>query len=101
MRSSIYQEADGSYWVEKDPDSKLKYFFDWSAWLIDSTDSILTAEYVTAGDVTAEPSTISAGVASVLVSGGVVGQDASVACRITTASGMIDDRSLNFKIVEG
>ena len=98
--SVIYQDARGNFWAKKDPHSRLDYPFDWSAWLADAGDTLVTAEFEAVG-VTAETAQApSGGVAYPWVSGGVAGQPASVTCRITTAGGRVDDRTLNFLIVE-
>lgn len=98
--SAIYRDNRGRYLTRKDPDAVLDYPFDWSEWLADVNDTLVSAE-VTAQGVTAEPIGLPVGgVVGVMVSGGVAGDAASVTCRITTAGGRTDDRTLHFVIGE-
>lgn len=98
--SAIYRDNRGRYLTRKDPDAVLDYPFDWSEWLADVNDTLVSAE-ITAAGVTAEPLGLPVnGVVGVMVSGGAVGVAASVTCRITTAGGRTDDRTLHFVIGE-
>jgi hypothetical protein len=80
----------------KDPDAELDYAVDWSAWL--GTDTIASAVWevrpagLTIGTGAKAPTTV-AGVATVWLSGGTSGTVYLVSCRVTTATGRVDDRS--------
>lgn len=87
------------YIADKDPDAVLPYGFDWSSWL-STGDSVASATWdVTSpsGDsapVTADSTSVSGSVTSVTLSAGTVGNEYQVRCRMTTAGGLIDDRTI-------
>lgn len=101
-------EADskGRLVIPKDPDATLDYSFDWSAWLPES-DSIVSAIFVVeaplvlVGSVQIDPVNW---IVTGFVSGGVVPTTAAdplrITCRVTTAEGRIDDRSVFVKIIQ-
>jgi uncharacterized protein (DUF1501 family) len=95
--------TDGKARVTKDPNAVLDYLFDWSAWLDAHTpaDTIATASVLAIG-CTLITSTVEGGGTRVRawISGGTVGQPASATCRINTAGGRTDDRTLTFTIKE-
>lgn len=100
VESAVYYDNRGNAWIAKDPDAELDYPFNWGDWLADVGDAMVSVEFIAEG-VTAAPIGIPEnGVAGVMVSGGEVGQAASVTGRIVTAEGRKDDRTLHFKIVE-
>lgn len=84
--------------IRKDPDAVLDYTFDWSDWLEGVSDSISTAS-VTASGATVESSSHANGLVTAWVSGGTDGTTASVTCRIVTADGRTEDRTI-YLIVE-
>lgn len=85
---------------KKDPNAVLDYTFDWSAWLLPLSDTIASVTWiVTSGLTTSLPSNTTT-TATVFVSGGVVNSTEKLTCRITTASGRVDDRSVDLKITE-
>jgi hypothetical protein len=88
---------------DKDPDATLDYSIDWSAWL-PSGDAISTAAWSTSdAELVVEGSpapSVSAGVATVWLSGGTAGTHYTVTCRVTTTGGRIDDRSIRLRCVE-
>ena len=95
--SEIYTDALGNLTAIKDPQAVLDYSFDWSAWLEAISDTIVSAVFTAVG-CTAVSQGVAEGVATAMVSGGEVGQVAAVTCRITTAAGRVDDRTINFLI---
>ena len=76
----------------KDPDATLDYTIDWSLYL--GTDTIVTAVWTVPLGLTkvAESKTTTA--TTVWLSGGTAAAEYQVACRITTAAGRIDDRTI-------
>lgn len=79
---------------KKDPQATLDYTFDWSDWLNDS-DSIATNEVtVSSVDITLESKTANAGAVTAWISGGVENKRYGVTCKITTAEGRIDERTI-------
>jgi len=93
--------TDGKARVTKDPNAVLDYLFDWSAWLDAHTpaDTIASASVLATG-CTLITSTVEGSGTRVRawISGGTVGQPAAATCRITTAGGRVDDRTLTFTI---
>ena len=85
---------------EKDPDATLDYSIQWSSWLT-SGDTIADAEWVIpAGLTEAAASSVTSTTATCWLSGGTVGERYVVTCRVTTAGGRIDDRSILIRCVE-
>lgn len=81
----------------KDPDSYLDYTLDWSEWL--DTDTISSAAWAaTPSDLTIASTTTTTTLAAAWVSGGTHGTDYDLRCRITTAGGRIDDRTIRLQV---
>jgi hypothetical protein len=77
----------------KDPDAILDYTLNWSTeWL--EGDTISTATWSASTGITVVSSTITGGLTTVWLSGGTAGRQYEVQCRITTAGGRKDDRTL-------
>lgn len=86
--------------LTKDPDAVLDYTFDWSAWL-DTGETIIAHEVVVeAGDVVIDSTTATDTLVVAWLSGGTLGTDAEVRCRVTTSEGRIDDRTIRLLITE-
>ena len=75
----------------------LDYRLDWSAWL-PSLDTISSATWTVTGATKVSESNTTT-TASVRVSGGSAGSAATAKCTITTASGLIEVRSIELRIV--
>ena len=88
------------YTITKDPDAVLDYTFDWTAWLDAITDTIASKVIVVETGITNDSSIISGKTVITWISGGTVGTTYRVACRIVTAGGRTDDRSIFIKIKE-
>ena len=86
--------------IIKDPNAVLDYTFDWTLWLDDVVDAIATKSIVAATGITVDSSQISGKKVIVWLSGGTAGQKYQVTCRITTAGGRTDDRSIFIKMKE-
>ena len=84
---------------KKDPDATLDYEFDWSAWLTEITDTISSVDWVLSDGLTEVSSSNTTTGATIFVSGGTLDETETVTCRITTAGGRIDDRTVNLKMV--
>lgn len=100
----------------KDPEAVLDYPWDWSEWLagVDDTEEIVShtmliddaALPVTppAGALVVDTSAISSGTGSLdvyvvpIVSGGTIGTDYRLTCRIVTTSGLTEDRTRIIKV---
>ena len=83
--------------IVKDPSEVLDYTFDWSAYLADITDTIVTVVFEPVG-VVVDSSSNTTSSATAWVSGGVAGVAAQLTCVITTAEGRTAVRSIYLKI---
>lgn len=106
--SSYYRNADGDWKIDKDPDATLGYKFDFNAqdrdgntWL-GSSETISSAVVTVASGLTKESDSITDSGKSVTVnlSGGTAGTTYSVACKITTSAGNIDERTFIINMVQ-
>ena len=77
----------------KDPNSTLDFAIDWSAWL--GTDTIATATWTVPTGITKVTDSASTTVATIWLSGGTAGAQYDLLCRITTAGGRTDDRTIS------
>jgi len=85
--------------ILKDPNAVLDYSFDWTAYLAAISDTIESVEFVLDDGLVQVDFSHTTTMAVVWVSGGAAGTS-RVTCRITTAGGRVDDRSVFLKIVE-
>lgn len=83
----------------KDPDAILDYEFDWSAWL-QSGETIASNEVTVIGSITKESVTANDTAVAAWVSGGTVGETATIACKITTSAARTDERTISLRIRE-
>lgn len=77
---------------EKDPDAVLDFSFDWSDWLADG-ETISTYVVTVADGLTKDSDAQASGVVTHWLSGGTVGTNYSVACKVTTNQGRTDERT--------
>jgi hypothetical protein len=80
----------------KDPDATLDYVLDWSTWL--SSDTIGTATWTVPAGLTKASQSFTTTTATVWLSGGTVGENHFVTCRVTTAAARTDDRSILIRV---
>ncbi len=80
----------------KDPDAVVDFAINWASWL--GTDTISTATWTVPAGLTKASEENTTTIATVWLSGGTVGTDYTVACRIVTAGGRTDDRSLTIRV---
>lgn len=87
----------GAY-IEKDPDARLDYTIDWTDWLLNN-DAIASVTW-TISTITGDTSPLAnydtltvQGLATVYLEDGTPGKNYTVAARITTDSGLTDERS--------
>jgi len=93
----------------KDPDAVLDWYFDWAA-LSNGTgesDWLAGGESITDHAVTVAPTGLTADSSAVVnggtavqvwLSGGVAGQRYTVACKVTTSAGRIDERTAQVNV---
>lgn len=84
---------------KKDPNATLDYSFDWTAYLLPITDTIASVSFITSAGITVVSQSNTTTVATAFVSGGVLGETETLTCRIVTAGGRTDDRTIDLKIV--
>lgn len=83
---------------KKDPNARLDYTVDWTLWLAPVSDTIASAVWVPSTGIVVDTPTHTATAATAWASGGVIDEAEYMTCRITTAAGRIDDRTVFFKI---
>jgi hypothetical protein len=81
----------------KDPDAVLDYEWDWARWL--DSDTIVSHEVFPIGaGITVDSHTATLTSVTAFVSGGTVGVLYGLTCRVVTAGGRTDDRTINILI---
>lgn len=78
----------------KDPEAKLDYVVDWSAWLEPDADTIATSEWDAPDGLTVESEAATNSRATVWLSGGTEGSVYPVVNSIVTAAGRTDERTI-------
>ena len=83
----------------KDPAALLDYSWDWSEWLADAADTISSATVAVPAGLTAvgEP-VVNGAIVTQRVSGGDLSDTYRMVCQITTAGGLVDERSIYLTI---
>ena len=108
MATTYYRNADGDWQIDKDPDATLGYKLDFNAadrdsntWL-GSGETISTAVVTVASGLTKDSDSITDSGTSVTVnlSGGTAGTTYTVAIKITTSAGNIDERSFIVNVLQ-
>ena len=82
----------------KDPQSTLDYVVDWSSWL--GADTIASVAWTVETGITQASTTNTTTTATIWLSGGEAGTEYTVTCRVTTAAGRIDERSIVVKVAQ-
>lgn len=86
--------------IKKDPDAVLDYVFDWTDWLAPLADVIVSVEWVPSAGITVVSSSNTSATATAFAAGGVVDAEEFLTCRITTAGGRTEDRTIRFSITQ-
>lgn len=93
--------ATGKATIKKDPDATLDYPFDFTDWLTDIGDTISAALVIPVAGILLDtvghgPNGYSVSGMKVIawLKGGTIDETYQVTCRVTTAAGRIDDRSI-------
>lgn len=100
IKPTTYRDDGKGPTIDKDPDAVLDYSFDWGPWLQNVSDTITSAEFVLEDGLVLTNEGYDTTTATAWVSGGVKGKTQRLTCRITTADGRTDDRSVFLKILE-
>ena len=85
--------------IYKDPNARLDFAFDWSAWLEEDETIVSQTFEVALGDVVVDADSELNGVVTVWLTGGTVGK-AKVTCHIVTSVGREDDRTMSITVKE-
>lgn len=93
-------DNDGRATVIKDPGARLDYVWDLRDWLADVSDAVADYDVLVSGGLVRQSQNELGGVVTAWLSGGSVGAEASATCRVTTAGGRIDERTIWFRIQE-
>lgn len=83
-------------WPAKDPDEVLDYEVDWTDRL--AGDTIATATWTFPAGITKDSQSETDTAARVWISGGTLGEDYEILCRITTAGGRTMDQTVKIKL---
>lgn len=94
----------GKATIKKDPDAILDYSWDWTAYLATISDTISSVTFTLTSPATTTPLVKTAQsntslIAKAFLSGGTLGATETCTCRIVTAGGRTDDRTIYLKIV--
>ena len=81
----------------KDPNAVLDYQWNWAEWLPDG-DAIVTATVTADTGLTVASSSRASTAVIAWLSGGTAGNSYGVLCRITTAQGRTDDRTITINV---
>lgn len=93
-----YELFNGQPIISKDPNAVLDYTFDWTQYLESISDVIQTVTYQLSQGLTQTRTQHNETQALSYLGAGVLGTTESVTCRITTAAGRVDERTIFLKI---
>ena len=85
---------------KKDPNAVLDYSFDWAPYLAPLGDAIASVVWIASAGLTLGAASSTGTTATTFVLGGIAGNDETLTCRITTAGGRTDDRTITLKITD-
>jgi hypothetical protein len=81
----------------KDPDATLDYAFNWTDWLA-TGETISTSTVAVTTGITKVSDSQANGIVTVWLSGGTEGNTYSIANKITTSAGRVDERTIKVRI---
>lgn len=84
---------------EKDPSAVLDWEFNWSKWMADG-DYIVSAVATPQSGITVDSTVPATDKVTVWISGGTTDVSYRVSCRITTAQGRVDERTIQIAVRE-
>lgn len=103
--STGFEVINQLLWIEKDPEAKLKYSFEWSQWLADG-DTLDTVEYTIQARLNdPDPLTnesdgiVGDSLTFIELSGGQLDKVYVVTAKVTTTNGLIDRRNFRVKVI--
>jgi hypothetical protein len=80
----------------KDPNAILDYSVDWTEWLV--ADTIASVVWTVPAGITQTAVAATTKIATIWLSGGTAGQSYDLICRIATAGGRTDDRTITITV---
>lgn len=83
-------------WFTKDPNAILDYKIDWATWL--GVDTIATVAWTVPTGITKDSQSNTTTTATIWLSGGTALATYELVCRITTAAGRQDDRTIGIRM---
>jgi hypothetical protein len=84
---------------KKDPNATLDYTVDWGQWLTNET-IFGTPTWVVPDGITKYSESNTVTTATIWLTGGTVGTNYDVVCRIVTTAGRVNDQTITIKVVE-
>lgn len=85
--------------IDKSPGASLDYVFNWTDWLAEVSDTIVSYTVVVQSGLTKASDSIAAGRVTATLSGGTLGKTYFAKCTITTTGGRTDSRTIYLHIV--
>ena len=82
----------------KDPDAVLDYALNWTKWL--EGDTISTGTWTIDAGPTIASQSVSGGIVTMFLSGGVDGVSYNAKCRVVTTGGRTEDRTIQIQVKE-
>lgn len=102
MKGYVYQ-SDGFPHIDADPNAIRNYAWYWTDWLLQEGATTIQSATITvdAGLTKVGSAVVSGGgIVSQVISGGVAGTSYKAVCRITTTSGLQDERTIIIDVKE-
>ena len=100
MTNTFVVNSAGKSTIVKDDNANLDYTFDWTTWLTDIGDTIVSSTVTADAGVTLSNKTNTTMKVTVFVAGGTIGGQYQVNCQIVTAGGRTDERSFYINVKE-
>lgn len=82
----------------KDPNAVLDYQINWATWL--GSDTIASVTWTVSTGITKDSQSNTTTTATIWLSGGTAGTTYECVCRIVTAGGRTDDRTIGIRVEE-
>lgn len=83
---------------KKDPDAERPFRFDWSKYLQGTADTISSADVTVGAGLTKGSVSTTTSTVTVWLSGGTADTSYEVACEVTTANGVTDERTIVIEV---
>ena len=100
MEVDTYFIRNGQQTILKDPAAELEYSINFTDWLALVTDTLATVTWTNSSNMTKLSQSNTTTVATAKYSGGLIGGKEWATCRIVTAAGRVDERTIYFQMVQ-